>query len=221
MEISSNSQLIVTSSESKKIETISTEEKKSLENHLDELAGTIGDSFPWVLSGGLAIPLTTGEFYRKHDDIDLGIDEKDFKRFLEVVRPQGYDLFLRPFMCKLPKGKKLDLYQKTSIKKALNSPKTRMRVLRVDTNGRIDFRGNILDYFDVYLHRVEEEMLITRRGGIAIPSAKAIGPPYQTISGRQIIPRGLEYTKILKSKKTKEVDNLDLERIREYERSFA
>ena len=58
---------------------------------LSELAGILQD-IPWLLAGGLAIPMTLGRFYRKHYDIDIAFPLEEFPRLDAVMRDAGYYL---------------------------------------------------------------------------------------------------------------------------------
>ena len=53
---------------------------------------------PWLLAGGLSIPLTLGRFYRRHYDIDVAFPLEQFARVDAVMREAGYYLTTyRPF----------------------------------------------------------------------------------------------------------------------------
>jgi aminoglycoside-2''-adenylyltransferase len=53
---------------------------------------------PWLLAGGLSIPLTLGRFYRRHYDIDVAFPLEEFPRVDAAMRGAGYYLTTyRPF----------------------------------------------------------------------------------------------------------------------------
>ena len=58
---------------------------------LNELAGILKD-IPWLLAGGLAIPMTLGRFYRTHYDIDIAFPLDEFPRLDSAMRRAGYYL---------------------------------------------------------------------------------------------------------------------------------
>jgi hypothetical protein len=47
---------------------------------------------PWLLAGGLTIPLKLGSFYRTHSDIDVIFPMEDFTRIDAAMRRAGYYL---------------------------------------------------------------------------------------------------------------------------------
>jgi len=59
---------------------------------VDELASMLV-GIPWILGGGLAIPLTRGEFHRDHTDIDLLFDNADFPRIEARFATYGFSLW--------------------------------------------------------------------------------------------------------------------------------
>jgi hypothetical protein len=117
--------------------------RQHLEHDLDRLAALLEDTPGWVLRGGLAIPLTTGVFYRQHRDIDLGIHQDDVPVFEEVLRRQSYGLFSRTLMAKISRSRKLDVYQKISCDDAKHSSQ-HIRAVRLDRAGRIVQHQHIL-----------------------------------------------------------------------------
>jgi hypothetical protein len=58
---------------------------------LDELAGIL-EGIPWVLAGGLTIPLTLGAFYRRHYDVDVAFPVEAFPAIDGAMRRAGYYL---------------------------------------------------------------------------------------------------------------------------------
>lgn len=60
-------------------------------DRLGELAEIL-DGIPWLLAGGLAIPVTLGRFYRRHYDVDVAFPLAEFGRVDAVMREAGYFL---------------------------------------------------------------------------------------------------------------------------------
>ena len=58
---------------------------------LGELAGIL-DGIPWLLAGGLAIPMTLGRFYRAHYDIDVAFPMDELPRLDAAMQRAGYYL---------------------------------------------------------------------------------------------------------------------------------
>ena len=58
---------------------------------LGELAAIL-DGVPWLLAGGLAIPMTLGRFYREHYDIDVAFPLEEFPKLDAAMRGSGYYL---------------------------------------------------------------------------------------------------------------------------------
>jgi hypothetical protein len=59
---------------------------------VEELAAMLV-GIPWILGGGLAIPLTRGEFHRDHTDIDLLFDDAEFPRIEQRFADYGFSLW--------------------------------------------------------------------------------------------------------------------------------
>lgn len=58
---------------------------------LSELAKVL-EGIPWLLAGGLSIPMTLGRFYREHYDIDVAFPVEEFPRLDAAMRRAGYYL---------------------------------------------------------------------------------------------------------------------------------
>lgn len=61
---------------------------------LDRLAALL-DGLPWLVAGGLAIPLTLGRFYRWHKDIDIVLPFDRIGDMDDAMRRGGYHLTTR------------------------------------------------------------------------------------------------------------------------------
>lgn len=58
---------------------------------LEELAGILA-GIPWLLAGGLTIPLRLGAFYRRHSDIDVAFPVESFAAVDRAMRQAGFYL---------------------------------------------------------------------------------------------------------------------------------
>ena len=66
-------------------------------NRLGDLAEILF-GIPWLLAGGLSIPMKFGEFYRRHYDVDVAFPLEEFGRVDEAMQRAGYFLTTyRPF----------------------------------------------------------------------------------------------------------------------------
>jgi len=191
---------------------ISLEEQKKVEYSLDKLAEILTGDFEWTLTGGLAIPTTIGSFYRVHNDIDIGVSEKDVKKLVACAKARGYALVSRTMMVKIPGNKKIDVYKEILPEEAVDKTCRHTRLVRLEPDGRIARHAQLLDYFDVYIHHYGGDMLVSRDGRIKISSCLR-GAVYTTISGRSINVRPLHYTLQLKLKRNGEKDRCDLEKL--------
>jgi hypothetical protein len=190
------------------------EATRAAESSLDKLADILKGNFEWVLSGGLAIPTTIGSFYRIHDDIDIGIHERDLGKLAEAAAQNGYGLFSRIFMTKVSPSHKVDVYKSVSPEEALEKQSKRLRLVRLGKNGKIVRHENLLDYFDVYTHYYEDGELVSNEDGTRVPLFNNYGRAYTTISKKKIIVRALEYIEQLKLTGKDEKDKHDLRILR-------
>ena len=58
---------------------------------LGELAGVLS-GIPWLLAGGLTIPLRLGRFYRRHYDVDVAFPVESFGDVDQAMRGAGFSL---------------------------------------------------------------------------------------------------------------------------------
>jgi len=196
------------------LRSITPEATRTTEYSLDKLVDILKGNFEWVLSGGLAIPTTIGSFYRIHDDIDIGIHERDLEKLTEAAAQNEYGLFSRIFMTKISTAHKVDVYKSVSPEEALEKQCKRLRLVRLGKNGKIARHDNLLDYFDVYTHYYEDGELVSNEGGTRVPLFNNYGKTYATISGKKIMVRALEYIEQLKLRGKDEKDKHDLRILR-------
>lgn len=196
------------------LRSITPEAARNAESSLDKLVDILKGNFEWVLSGGLAIPTTIGSFYRIHDDIDIGIHERDLGKLAETAAAKGYGLFSRIFMTKVSPSRKIDVYKSVSAEEALEKQSKKLRLVRLGENGKIARHDNLLAYFDVYTHYYEDGELVSNEEGIRVPLFNNYGRAYTTVSGKKIIVRALEYIEQLKLAGKDEKDRHDLHILR-------
>jgi len=68
--------------------------------YLERLGGLaeLLEGIPWLLAGGLSIPMKLGRFYRRHYDVDVVFPLEEFPRVDRAMREAGYFLTTyRPF----------------------------------------------------------------------------------------------------------------------------
>jgi hypothetical protein len=68
-----------------------TEDPSLYPQRLGQLAEILA-GIPWMLAGGLAIPVTLGRFYRRHYDVDVVFPLSEFPRVDHAMRTAGYAL---------------------------------------------------------------------------------------------------------------------------------
>lgn len=69
----------------------SAEDPAEYHARLDELAGIL-TGIPWMLAGGLTIPLRLGLYYRRHHDVDIVFPVEAFGSVDDAMRRAGYFL---------------------------------------------------------------------------------------------------------------------------------
>lgn len=71
--------------------TPSAEDPSAYLGRLGKLAAIL-NGIPWILAGGLAIPLTLGAFYRRHYDVDVAFPAGAFEDVDRAMRSAGFYL---------------------------------------------------------------------------------------------------------------------------------
>lgn len=75
-------------------QSMQTEDIHLLNNFLDNLAKNLA-GLEWMVAGGLSIPLTTGKFYRNHEDLDILVKKEHLSGLVKAIQTSGYALFSR------------------------------------------------------------------------------------------------------------------------------
>lgn len=199
----------------REVEPITPERVIYLEGAISQLIEILGGKEKWVLTGGLTIPATKGEFYRNHQDIDIGLHESDLEEVAEHASKAGYGIFSRVFMSNMPKNEKIDLYKRIDAEEAIKKRRKNLRFVRLDRISREIVRHvDILDYFDIYPHHTDGPDIISNDDGLVTPTIYHFGDIYYTQKG-PIRLRSLRYIEILKRNRMSKIDKLDLQVIKE------
>jgi hypothetical protein len=202
---------------SNEILPITPEREIELNEAVNSLSKILGDKERWVVTGGLSIALYMalyGEsFYRNHLDIDIGVHEVDLRHIVDSSKQLGYDLGSRIVMGKVLPKTKIDVYEQVDVETAIKERKKNLRLVRLEKNGDFTKHLSILDYIDVYVHRIQGSDMIPYEGGIIAPAVYNFGEVYYA-KGSQIRLRSLQYLEILKKSLDRKVDKLDLQMIR-------
>ena len=185
--------------------------KEEIDATLDELVLILGLDSKWVLTGGLVVPITRGEFYRKHGDVDIGIGQDDLAGMVENARASNYIFVSRIMVSNVPfTTERVVFYKDIRPREAIARRPKHLRLLRVDAQNRHNPRKDFLDYIDVYVHRFENGRLITNDTEDAFPSHYNDGGYYITSSGNPIPMRSLTYIGAMKKARMKNRDVVDL-----------
>ncbi len=214
---------------------------KGYETALDLLAQLTEGMKNCVLTGGMAIPATTGEWYRVHRALHLGLEVSQLLEFLEHVSNNNFYLFSRLRMRRylIPRSQKIDIYEPVTLKEisqlvnkqrlgkrcgGLEDKTENLRLIQIiHIAGNIQPHQQLFDYIDLYLHwQNEEGYLCSNDDRQRIAPDYFKGTTYHTKSGREIQVVNPEYLRQIKSerfaRKKRETDSLDLEKIAEYQR---
>lgn len=152
---------------------------------LDHLARVLDGNFSWWLSGGLAIPTSLGEFYRRHADIDITVEGKDLPKLVERARLEGYMLFARPIVVRLGLMRRIDHYIAVTAAEVLTARWKSICLMRVREDGTIIPRERLHDSPDVYVYRIKNGTLVFHNG-MRAPATSLHGVRFTTRSGRSI-----------------------------------
>lgn len=113
---------------------------------LDRLSRIL-DGLPWLVAGGLAIPLTIGRFYRAHGDIDIVCPLARLRQIDDAMRGAGY---------RLTTGVRYDIGRRrveTRIPLRAGGLLIRLRKRRLRFNSRVPQRNRLLDTITVMPYR--------------------------------------------------------------------
>ena len=174
---------------------------------LGELAEIL-DGIPWLLAGGLAIPMTLGRFYREHYDIDIAFPLEEFPRVDVALRRAGYYLTTsRPMSlfgwlrCAL------------SVPVRVDGPFVRHRPRKLKYRDATGARRapHLLSVIEVLPYRVVEGMWVTCDGRYRMPLVRPLaGHRTVTSAGHQIACLDLHYVGETKKRISEPKHTIDL-----------
>jgi hypothetical protein len=174
---------------------------------LDELASLL-HGLPWLLAGGLTVPLTLGRFYRRHYDVDIAFPVEEFRAVHRAMRRGGY--YLSTYF-------PLSLFGR--LRFALSVPidpdgwlarhRPRKLKFRDDTGRRC--APHLLSIVEALPYRVVDGSFTSLDGRQRIPLDRPLaGHRFTTASGREITCLDLHYVAVLASQRHHPKHALDL-----------
>lgn len=207
-------QTIVSPRHYKKLNPSSKENQEEIKNIIKSLPTILGNPENWVLSGGIAIPLTTGQFYREHFDIDIGLHEKYLEEIVDEAKKSNYGLFSRKLMMHTSSKEKFEIYSKVTPEESIKNKNKNLRLIRLDRRLKIVRLVKLEDYFDIYLHKIDRENLISHEDGLIIPTVYNKGEKHYLENRMSIYLRDLRFLQIIKMNHSKDkINKTDLEKI--------
>ena len=174
---------------------------------LSELAAVL-DGIPWLLAGGLAIPMTLGRFYRDHSDIDVAFPVEEFPRLDAAMREAGYYLST---------SRPMSLFG--ALRCALSIPvsatgtfvRRRPRKLKYRDHTGARPAGQLLSVVEVMPYRVVDGVWTTCDGRFRVPLARPLaGYRTKTSAGHEIACLDLHYVGEVKKRIADPKHTLDL-----------
>ncbi len=166
------------------------EDPAGYQARLTELAAALRGT-PWLLAGGMTIPLQLGGFYRSHVDIDVAFPVEAFPEVLHAMRNAGY--YLATYIPMSFFG---------HWRRALNIPvrhdgwlvRRRPRKLRfLDDTGRRN-APHLLSAIDCFPYRVDNGCFASCDGRYRFPLVRPItGHRFTTTGGDDISCLDLHY----------------------------
>jgi hypothetical protein len=174
---------------------------------LGELAAIL-EGIPWLLAGGLAIPMTLGRFYRDHSDIDVAFPIEDFPRLDAAMRGAGYYLST---------SRPMSLFG--ALRCALSVPvsatgtfvRRRPRKLKYRDATGARRPGHLLSVIEVMPYRVVDGVWATCDGRFRFPLARPLaGHRTRTSAGHEIACLDLHYVGEIKKRIADPKHTLDL-----------
>jgi len=236
-------QLVINPYHPKKLELLTPDDAQisKYKTALDLLAQLTAGMKDYVLTGGLAIPATTGKWYRVHRALHLGLEIKQLPEFLDHVSHNNFYLFSRLRMRRhlMPRNQKRDIYEPVTLREisqlvnkqclgkrcgGLMDKTENLRLIQIThTAGKVQPHQHLFDYIDIYLHWQDEEgYLCSNDDRKRIVPDYFKGATYNTKSGGKIPVVNLEYLRQIKSerfaRKKRETNRFDLQEISEYQK---
>jgi hypothetical protein len=139
---------------------------------LDVLAGLIPMArVRWFLEGGLALAACLGRFLRQHSDVDIGLLETDLYRLESMLKSSGYRLFSRNPSWHPVEYLPFDLVRATSADEIVSGKRVkRLTAIKVDGQGKVDWRAAVLPRFDIHVHRPGPGVVYLTRKQVPFPA---------------------------------------------------
>lgn len=235
-------QVVINPYHSKKLELLSEHDSRiaAYKEALDVVAQLCEGVRGYVLTGGLAIPATTGCFYRAHRALHLGLQRDELPLFLECMSENNYYLFSRIDMRRkiVGRGWKRDVYEPLTLEEikrlvagqqlekrcaGLSNKAENLRLIQVvHLGGTIQSHQSLTAYLDLYLHWYDAAGYLASNDDQKkrnLPTYFS-GGFYEAKGGRKLPLVNLEYLLQRKSeryaRKKRETDRYDVKRIKEY-----
>jgi len=174
---------------------------------LSELAGIL-DGIPWLLTGGVTIPLRLGEFYRRHGDIDVAFPVEAFADIDRAMRAAGFYL---------ARGMPMSFFGRMRFSVCVPIRcdgwfvRHRPRKLRYldDTGART--RPHLLTRVDAFPYRITDGRFTTLDGRYEFPLDRPlVGHRFRTAGGHEISCLDLHFVAEIKRRTGDPKHALDL-----------
>ncbi len=203
-------QILLRRQAKKRVESLTAAHLRELDDALDRLARIAGHVPGWFLLGGLAWALTLqGRFYRRHSDIDLGVEAAALPALVKALQPHGYRLFRRVCMGRLPGRYRFDILHPISAIGAIEKSYRHLRLWRVDQAGVVQTFPDLLNSLDL-LFFWHSTGTVTDNHGFQFPGPLLSEMVFTTSSGAQVRLCHRQLVEQSKSRKLTEVDRFDL-----------
>jgi hypothetical protein len=183
------------------------EDPAAYRDRLAELAGIL-HGIPWMLAGGLTIPVTLGAFYRPHFDVDIAFSIEEFPRIECAMQRAGFQLWTY-FPMSLFGACRTSLH--VPVRADGRLARWRMRKLKFrDASGRRPV-PHLLAIVEALPFRVVDGVLTTCDGRHRLPLDRPlVGHRTTTACGHEIACLDLHYVARLKKSKSEPKHWLDL-----------
>lgn len=188
------------------------EDPRHYASRLAELARIL-HGVPWMLAGGLAVPVTLGSFYRQHFDVDIAFPLDAFPHIEHAMSQGGYYLSTY-FPVSLFGTARSALHVPVSSTGALARRRTRKLKFR-DGSGRRP-PPNLLAVIEALPFRVVDDWFVTCDGRHRLKLDRPlVGHRMQTSDGNEVPCLDLHYVSRMKKLKSEPKHWLDLAVINE------
>jgi hypothetical protein len=185
-------QFVITEKHRKGIVDITPEKTRELEQKVDELPEILGGSNNWALSGGLAIVLSIGRFYRVNSDVDILINSQNLWEIVNRAQTRGYELFFRLADIKIGSRKNLYIYKAATEEIAKKNGYRHLKLMRINKQGKAKDSEDILDSIELFSYKRVDDTTILTEKGFLFPGNKMFQSG-TTISGKPITISSLDY----------------------------